>query len=211
MNARGQRAAAREAARQNQFDVLADPVPEPDGDLEDEDIQELPAAEPAAAAPMVVDPGIWLSMFNVKSPQLLDLEILSMKKFILDYKRYSQKCPPQLLRNIHHFILEEHLEIIVEFSGMRRRAIVGLAWDEFIHQMLQMYNASSSRMWRQMVKNAKMEKVDLTLSTFTQYVDDFKFWVAGKPLIMCLRKKWQKNRQWPQTRDFQRRDLISRL
>jgi hypothetical protein len=33
------------------------------------------------------------------------------------------------------------------------------------------------------VKNAKMDKSDLTLSTFTQYVEDFKFWVqvAGEP------------------------------
>jgi hypothetical protein len=29
----------------------------------------------------------------------LDLEIDSMKKFILEYKRYSQKCPRQLLRS----------------------------------------------------------------------------------------------------------------
>ena len=28
-----------------------------------------------------------------------------------------------------------------------------------------------------MTKNAKMEKADLILSTFVQYVEDFKFWV----------------------------------
>ena len=34
-----------------------------------------------------------------------------------------------------------------------------------------------------MIKNAKMEKSDLTLSTYVQYVEDFKFWVnvAGRP------------------------------
>ena len=28
-----------------------------------------------------------------------------------------------------------------------------------------------------MVKNAKMEKSDLSLNTYVQYVEDFKFWV----------------------------------
>ena len=36
---------------------------------------------------------------------------------------------------------------------------------------------------RLMIKNAKMEKTDLTVSTYVQYVEDFKFWanVAGRP------------------------------
>jgi len=49
---------------------------------------------------------MWLNMVNVKPLYLADLEIESMKKFILDYKWYSQKCPRQLLRNIQQFILE---------------------------------------------------------------------------------------------------------
>ena len=34
-----------------------------------------------------------------------------------------------------------------------------------------------------MIKNAEMEKSDLTLSTYVQYVEDFKFWVnvTGRP------------------------------
>ena len=34
-----------------------------------------------------------------------------------------------------------------------------------------------------MIKNAKIEKSDLTLSTYVQYVEDLKFWVniAGRP------------------------------
>ena len=34
-----------------------------------------------------------------------------------------------------------------------------------------------------MIKNANMEKSDLTLSTYVQNVEDFKFWanVAGRP------------------------------
>ena len=35
-----------------------------------------------------------------------------MKKFILEYKRCSQKCPRQLLRSMQQFVLEEHLDII---------------------------------------------------------------------------------------------------
>jgi hypothetical protein len=36
---------------------------------------------PAPVAPVAVDPGMWLSMANVK-PQLMDVEIESMKKFM---------------------------------------------------------------------------------------------------------------------------------
>ena len=61
-------------------------------------------------APLAMDPGLWLNMVNVKPPNLLDLEIESMKKFILEYDRYSQKCPRQRLRSMQPFVLEEHLE-----------------------------------------------------------------------------------------------------
>jgi hypothetical protein len=30
-----------------------------------------------------------------------------------------------------------------------------------------------------MMKNAKMKKSDLSLSTYTQYVEDFKFWIKA--------------------------------
>jgi len=51
------------------------------------------ARPPAVIAPLAMDPGLWLNMVNVKPPCLSDLEIESTKKFILEYKRYSQKCP----------------------------------------------------------------------------------------------------------------------
>ena len=54
---------------------------------------------PAAEVPDAIDPGIWLNIVDVKPPHLSDLEVESMKKFILDYKRYSQKCPRKLPRN----------------------------------------------------------------------------------------------------------------
>jgi hypothetical protein len=119
-------------------------------EVEDED-ERLPVPNPevaaaASAAPIIVDPGMWLSMVNVKPPQLTDLEIESMKKFILDYKRYAQKCPEQLLRSIQ-FILEDHLDVI-ENSEMTRREVMGLNRDGFIQIMLQMYQANSNRKWR---------------------------------------------------------------
>jgi len=55
----------------------------------------------AVIAPLTMDPGLWLNMVNVKPPYLLYLEIESMKKFILEYKRYSQKFPRHLLRSMH--------------------------------------------------------------------------------------------------------------
>ena len=52
------------------------------------------------------------------------------------------------------------------------------ARDEFITSMLRINQANSSRKWRLMIKITKMEKSDLTLSTYVQYVEDnFKFWV----------------------------------
>ena len=62
-----------------------------------------------------------------------------------------------------------------------------------------------------MVKTAKMEKSDLSLNTYVQYVEDFKFWVlaAGNAhrlpekeiVIFC---------QWFQARGISGRDLSFR-
>ena len=84
-------------------------------------------------------------MVNVKPRYLPDLEIESMKKFILDYKRYSQKWPRQLLRNMQKFILEEHLNIIVSESGGEIDEVMHLERDDFIGIMLRMHQANSSR------------------------------------------------------------------
>ena len=104
---------------------------------------------------MALDLGMWLNMVNVKPPYLADLEIESMKKFILDYKRYSQKCPLQLLRNMQQFILEEHLDIIVSESGGEIDEVMHLSRNDFIGMMLRMHQAHSSRKWLLMVKMRK--------------------------------------------------------
>ena len=68
-------------------------------------------AQPPRAVPLLaMEPGI----VNVKPQYLVDLEVESMKIIILEYKRYAQKCPRQLLRSMQQFILEEHLEIMSE-------------------------------------------------------------------------------------------------
>ena len=69
-------------------------------------------------------PGLWLNMANVNPPDLLDLEIDSMKKFILEYKRYSQKCPRQLLRSLQQFVLKEHLDILCNEDGIEIEEIM---------------------------------------------------------------------------------------
>ena len=83
---------------------------------------------------------------------------------------------------MQQFILEEHLDIIVSESGGEIDEVMHLERDDFIGIMLRMHQANSSRKWRLMVKNAKMGKSDLTLSTFMQYVEDFRFWfnAAGR-------------------------------
>ena len=101
MNARGQRALARTNCREAAEEVQKGPREEEmvESDTEEEEILEereamplrIPGARarggpPAAAAiPAPIDPGMWLSMVNVKLPHLSDLEVESMKKFILDY------------------------------------------------------------------------------------------------------------------------------
>jgi hypothetical protein len=72
--------AARHAARQNQAAALVAEFAE---EVKDED-EGLPVLNPevaaaAPAAPIGVVPGMWLSMVNVKPPQLADLEIEGLK------------------------------------------------------------------------------------------------------------------------------------
>jgi len=107
---------------------------------------------------------MWLNMINVKYPHLSDLEVKSMKKFMLDYTRYSQKCPRQLLRKMQQFILEEQLEVICDEDGREYTEVVELEKEEFIQVMLRLHQANSSLKWRSVVKHAKIEKSDLSLS-----------------------------------------------
>jgi len=112
MDARGQRALARKNRREAVEEVPAAPREENpvESDTEESEILEereqvplrirIRVGPPAAEVPAAIDPGMWLNMVNVKPPQLSDLEVKSMKKFILDYKRYSQQCPRQLLQKI---------------------------------------------------------------------------------------------------------------
>ena len=103
------------------------------GSSDDERVEEVVRvprgrAQPPRAVPaLAMDPGMWLNMVNVKPPYLVDLEIESMKKFILEYKRYAQKCPRQLLRSMQQFVLEEHLEIICSESGEEMEQFMELA------------------------------------------------------------------------------------
>ena len=84
---------------------------------------------------------------------------------------------------MQQFVLEEHLDILCSEDEIELEELIELARDDFITSMLRIHQANSSRKWRLMIKNAKMEISDLTLSTYVQYVEDFKFWVnvAGRP------------------------------
>ena len=148
---------------------------------------------PAVVPPLALDPGMWLNMVNVKPPYLADLEIESMKKFVLDYKRYSRKCPRQLLLNMWQFILEEHLDIIVSESGRKIDEVMHLERDDFIGIMLRVHQANSSRKWRLMVKNAKWKNpISLyRLLCNILRISDFGLTLLGE-LIGCLTKKWKK-------------------
>ena len=85
---------------------------------------------------------------------LIYLEVESMKKFILDYKRYSQQR--QLLGKMQQFILEEQLDVICDEEDWEYEEVVEFE-KEFIQVMSNLHQANSSRKWRSIVKNAKME------------------------------------------------------
>ena len=79
---------------------------------------------------------------------------------------------------MQQFILEEQLEVIDE-DGREYEEIAELDKEVFIQVMLKIHQANSSHKWRSMIKNAKMEKSDLSLNTYLQYVEDFKLWVMA--------------------------------
>ena len=103
MDARGQRDLAGRNTREAVEEVLAGPREENlvESDTKESDILEerecqvplrifIPGARgrggpPAAEFPVAIDRGMWLNMANVKPPHLSDLEVESMKKFILGY------------------------------------------------------------------------------------------------------------------------------
>jgi hypothetical protein len=118
INAREIRAASRGHRAQAQAAALVAGVADlgtPDDEVEPPQtpVRGLGADAPAIT-PVVIVPGMWRSMVNIKSPQLFDMELESMKKFILEYKRYAQKCPEALRRKMQHFLLKEHLDVIAE-------------------------------------------------------------------------------------------------
>ena len=82
---------------------------------------------------------MWLNMVNVKPPHLADLEVESMKKFNLDYKRYSQKYPRKLLRKMLQFILEVQLEVSCDNDGREYEEIIELEKEELIRVMLRLH------------------------------------------------------------------------
>ena len=167
MDARGQRALARRNRRDAVEKVLAAPREENllESDTEGSEILEereqvplrirIPGrvGPPAAEVPAAIDPGMWFNIVNVKPPHLIDLEVESVKSFILDFQRYSQKCPRQLPQKMQQFnlFLEEQLEVICDEDGRDYEDVVEL----------------------------EKEKSDLSLNTYVQYVEDFKFWVMA--------------------------------
>ena len=90
-------------------------------------------------------------MINVKPPHLSDLEVESMKKFILHYNWYSQKCPRQLLqfRKMQQFILEDQRNVTCDEDGKDFEDIVEL---DFIQVMLRLHQVENGQVWSKMPK-----------------------------------------------------------
>ena len=56
----------------------------------------------------------------------------------MEYKRYAQKCPRQLLRSVQQFVQEEDFEIMCSEAGKEMDDFMLLARDDFIIVMLRM-------------------------------------------------------------------------
>ena len=136
MDARGQRALARRNRREVVEVVQQGPREEEnvESDTEEEEILEEKEALPLrcsrckgsrwTSSSSYSCPNRYeneLSMVNVKSPHLSDLEVESMKKFILDYKRCSQKCPRQLLRKMQQFWRSSSTLSVTKKAGILKR------------------------------------------------------------------------------------------
>ena len=67
-------------------------------------------------------------------------------------------------------------------KAMRGKKYKSLLKTIFILVMLRIHQANFSRKWRLMIKNAKMGKSDLSLNTYVQYMEDFKFWLMAAGL-----------------------------
>jgi len=79
-------------------------------------------------------------------PYLADLEVESMKKFILDHKRFSQKCLRLFLNNNLFWRSSSRLSAMKKASLNKRR-------EKFIQVML--HQANSSRKWGSMKWGSK--------------------------------------------------------
>ena len=55
------------------------------------------------------------------------------------------------------------MDILCSEDAIELEELMEQARDEFITSMLRIHQANSSRKWRLMIKNAKMENSDLTL------------------------------------------------
>ena len=121
-----------------------------DGDVVEEvvSVHRGRAQPPRAVPPLAMDPRMWLNMVNVKPPYLFDLEVERMKKIILEYKRYAQKCPCQCPSVNAAIRVGRALGNYVQRSWRRNGGVHGLGTSEFISAMLRMHAANSSRKWR---------------------------------------------------------------
>ena len=215
MNARGQRALVRKNKRQMAKEVSERPR-EADTKAEESSrgarwssftYSHTRCPTAAAAIPASIDLGMRLNIVNVKPPHLAHLEVESMKKFILDYKRYGQKFPRQLLWKMQQFILEDQLEVICDEDGREYEDIVELEKEEFIQIILRLHQANSSRKW----------KNQIYLNTYIQYMEDFKFWVlaAGyfpeKEIVKIFVSGIKPDifREWAQAWNFSWADLFA--
>ena len=80
-----------------QENPLLNPLQAPIPPILAQNVPHMGHGNPGNLVPM--DVGMWLTMVNLRTPTLVDFEIMSMKKFIVEYKRYATKCPAGLLRS----------------------------------------------------------------------------------------------------------------
>jgi len=163
-----------------------------ESDTEDEDILErrdevplrvrIPGARgrsgpPADEVHAAINSRMWLKMVNVNPPHLADLEGESIKKFILDYKRYSHKCPRQFLRRMQNFILKEQLELMCDKDGRE--------YEDIVSNLRKKSLFKSSFISIKLILAGKCENGEIkSILTNVQYVEGLSY--GCRPLEMLI-------------------------
>ena len=124
-----------------------------------------------------------------KTPILSNLEKDSIFKFMLEYKRYATRCPKLVLELPQKFVLVEDLEVLADFHDVEIEDLIVEEMETFFDMLCKVHVAPTPMEAKRRLKEVKMDKDDLSLSTLKLYNDKFQFHVRCIGHKRVLRQK----------------------